>query len=61
VASFTLVKKLYYITRTTRTYGKRDRKVCCMNENVTNINNSLLYLSTFIWVLVNTINQIPSL
>jgi len=27
VASVTLVKALYYVTRTTRTYGKPDRNV----------------------------------
>jgi hypothetical protein len=55
-----LVKALYYVTRTTRTYGKRDRKGCFINENVNNINNSLLSISTFILVLAILINQFPS-
>ena len=53
MTSFTLTKALYYITRTTRTYKKRDREDCCMNENVNNINNSLLSVSHFIWALAN--------
>jgi hypothetical protein len=53
MALFTLVKVLYYVTHSKRTYGKRDRKRFCMNENVNNINNSVLSVSSFIWVLAN--------